>query len=129
VLLGGSVESGDHVSRVLVGRRQVGSREWSSRMFRISTSVPSASAQWVVSDQVCLVLAGGERIDDCQLISTGRGGVETLWIFTDGSDTFVPLADVVDLWEAAPNRSRAAWGLGQLIGIGEWEFPPGKQAA
>jgi hypothetical protein len=79
--------------------------------------------------QVCLVLAGGERIDDCQLVSTGRGGVETLWIFADGSDAFIPLADVVDLWEAAPTASHARWGLGQLIGIAEWEFPPVKRVA
>ena len=79
--------------------------------------------------QVCLALAGGERIDDCQLVSTGRRGVETLWIFADGRDVFIPLADVIDLWEATPTGGPATWGLGQLIGIAEWEFPPVTRAA
>ena len=85
--------------------------------------------QLLESRQVCLALDGGERIDNCQLVSTGRRGVDTLWIFTNGSDRFIPLAQVVDLWEAAPTGSGASWGLGQLIGIGEWEFPPLKQVA
>jgi hypothetical protein len=51
--------------------------------------------------QVGLAVRGGDRIDDCQLVSAGRGGVGTVWVFADGVDTFVPLADVVDLWEAA----------------------------
>ena len=45
-------------------------------------------------------LAGGNRIDDCQLISAGRPGTSTVWVFTAGSDTFVPTADVLDVWEA-----------------------------
>ncbi len=79
--------------------------------------------------QVCLVLAGGERIDDCQLVSTGRGGVETLWIFADGNDAFIPLADVVDLWEVTLTGGPATWRLGQVIGIAEWKFPPVKRVA
>jgi hypothetical protein len=57
---------------------------------------------------VNLALADGSRIDDCQLISAGRGSADTVWIFTNGLDTFVPLADIVDAWEATPSRSRAA---------------------
>jgi hypothetical protein len=49
--------------------------------------------------QVSLALADGSRIDDCQLVSAGRGHIETLWVFSNGSDTFVPLAAVRDLWE------------------------------
>ncbi len=51
--------------------------------------------------RVGLALRGGDRLDDCQLVSAGRGGVATLWVFTAGVDTFVPFDDVVDLWEAA----------------------------
>jgi hypothetical protein len=51
--------------------------------------------------RVGLALRGGDRIDDGQLVSAGRGPVKTLWIFADGADTFVPLDDVLDLWEAA----------------------------
>jgi hypothetical protein len=50
---------------------------------------------------VCLALAGGTRIDDCQLISAGRPGISTVWVFASGADTFVPLADVLDVWEPA----------------------------
>jgi hypothetical protein len=50
---------------------------------------------------VGVAVLGGARIDDCQLVSAGRGRSRSLWLFVDGADTFVPLADVVDLWEAA----------------------------
>lgn len=51
--------------------------------------------------RVGLAVRGGERIDECQLVSAGRGEVRTLWIFVDGNDAFVPADDVLDLWEAA----------------------------
>jgi hypothetical protein len=51
--------------------------------------------------RVGLAVRGGRRIDDCQLVSAGRGRARTLWLFADGADSFVPLDDVVDLWEAA----------------------------
>ena len=57
---------------------------------------------------VHLALADGSRIDDCQLVSAGRSSVETVWVFTNGLDTFVPLTQIVDAWEATPSRSRAA---------------------
>jgi hypothetical protein len=51
--------------------------------------------------RVGLAVRGGGRIDDGQLVSAGRHGVRTLWVFVDGVDTFVPVDDVIDLWEAA----------------------------
>jgi hypothetical protein len=51
--------------------------------------------------RVGVAIRGGQRLDDCQLVSAGRGPVATLWIFVDGTDTFVPVDDVLDLWEAA----------------------------
>jgi hypothetical protein len=51
--------------------------------------------------RVGLAVRGGGRIDDGQLVSAGRQGVRTLWVFVDGVDTFVPVDDVIDLWEAA----------------------------
>ena len=51
--------------------------------------------------RVGLAVRGGDRIDDCQLISAGRGSARTVWVFHNGADTFVPIDDVVDLWEAA----------------------------
>jgi hypothetical protein len=51
--------------------------------------------------RVGLAVRGGRRIDDCQLVSAGRGPARTLWVFADRADAFVRLDDVVDLWEAA----------------------------
>jgi hypothetical protein len=50
--------------------------------------------------QVGVALRDGSRIDDAQLVSSGRGNVRTLWVFTNGFDAFVPLSEVVDVWEA-----------------------------
>ena len=49
--------------------------------------------------QVGVALADGSRIDDCQLVSAGRPGVRTLWVFSNGADAFVPLPEVIDVWE------------------------------
>jgi hypothetical protein len=51
--------------------------------------------------RVSLAVRGGHRIDDCQLVSAGRGRTPTLWVFTDGADSFVPIDDVMEAWEAA----------------------------
>jgi hypothetical protein len=51
--------------------------------------------------QVGVALSDGTRIDDAQLVSSGRGQMRTLWVFTNGEDAFVPLLAVVDVWEAA----------------------------
>jgi hypothetical protein len=49
--------------------------------------------------RVSIALANGSRIDDCALISSGRRGDDRLWLYSNGADTFVPLADVTDVWE------------------------------
>ena len=49
--------------------------------------------------RVSLALADGSRIDDGQLISAGRRGLETVWVFANGADTFLRLMDVLDVWE------------------------------
>ena len=51
--------------------------------------------------RVGLAVSGGDRIDDCHLISAGRGRTRTLWVFANGADTFVPFDQVIDLWETA----------------------------
>ncbi|MGH8971831.1 MAG: hypothetical protein ACRD0C_01320 [Acidimicrobiia bacterium] len=58
--------------------------------------------------QVNVSIRGGTRIDDCQLVCAGRSDVPTVWLFTNGADVFVPLADVVDVREATSSRRRAA---------------------
>ncbi len=45
-------------------------------------------------------LTDGSRIDDCQLVSAGRNGAATLWLFTNGADRFVALAEVTAVWDA-----------------------------
>lgn len=50
--------------------------------------------------RVGVALRGGTRLDDCQLVSAGRGGQPSLWLFDNGCDVFVPVGDVVAVWEA-----------------------------
>jgi hypothetical protein len=50
--------------------------------------------------RVSLALIDGSRLDDCELVSAGRGR-QTLWLFVNGADIFVPMAHVTDAWEAA----------------------------
>lgn len=47
---------------------------------------------------VHLALVDGSRLDDVALVSARS---RTVWVFTNGEDTFVPLSDVVDVWESA----------------------------
>ena len=59
--------------------------------------------------QVSVALRDGSRIDDSQLVSAGRNGATTIWLYSNHDDVFVPFEDVVDLWEvAAFQSSRAA---------------------
>ena len=51
--------------------------------------------------QVNVALRDGSRIDDCQLVSTGRTRVASIWLFANDTDTFVALDDVTDSWEAS----------------------------
>lgn len=72
----------------------------------------AAELKRLVGQQVAVCLTDGSRIDDCQLVSAGNGGVSTLWLFAGGADTFVRLADVVDIWHVdakeAGGRLRAS---------------------
>ena len=51
--------------------------------------------------QVSLALADGSRIDDCSLVSAGRGTARTIWVYVHGIDAFLHAADVLAVWEAA----------------------------
>lgn len=57
---------------------------------------------------ISLALKGGQRIDDCQLISGGRSGTSSLWVFTNGMDVFVRADLVIDIWESHGRFSKAA---------------------
>ncbi len=52
--------------------------------------------------RVSVALVDGSRIDDFELVSAGHHGVQSLWLYSNGADTFVPLVDVTDLWEVVP---------------------------
>jgi hypothetical protein len=57
---------------------------------------------------VSLALRDGSRIDDCQLVSGGRAGVRSVWIFTGGLDMFLPLNELIDVWETRSAGARQA---------------------
>ena len=50
-------------------------------------------------NRVSVALRNGDRLDDCELVAGPRGNTSRLWLFTAGIDLFVPMADVVALWE------------------------------
>jgi len=52
--------------------------------------------------RVSVALADGSLIDDCELVSVGRGRADTLWVLAGAGDVFIPLAAVIDLWPAPP---------------------------
>ena len=52
--------------------------------------------------QVGLGLADGSRILDAQLISAGRPGLSSVWILIDGTDNFIPVMSVTQVWEISP---------------------------
>lgn len=55
--------------------------------------------RWLEGRQVMVALRDGSRLDDCQLISLGHNEVPSVWLFANGSDRFVPAADVLDVRE------------------------------
>jgi hypothetical protein len=69
---------------------------------------PTRELRRLEGHQVCVALTNGSRIDDCDLVSVGRGQVGSLWVFTGGRDLFIPLADVVDVWRTSFTRRHAA---------------------
>jgi hypothetical protein len=59
--------------------------------------------------RVNVALRNGNRLDDVQLVSANGGRVRSLWLFTNGADMFIPVEDVMEVWEAPlPKRSVAA---------------------
>jgi hypothetical protein len=50
---------------------------------------------------VSVALADGTRLDDCELVSAGRGATASIWLHDGMDDRMLSAADVVDLWELA----------------------------
>jgi hypothetical protein len=57
---------------------------------------------------VSVALANGSRIDEAMLVSLGRSTARTVWLYSNGADVFVPVADIVDLWQPVHRHDRAA---------------------
>jgi hypothetical protein len=54
--------------------------------------------------QVSIALTDGTRIDDCQLMSAWYPARESIWVFSNGCDTFVPTEMVCNVWEGVPHQ-------------------------
>lgn len=48
---------------------------------------------------VSVALADGTRLDDCELVSAGRGAAASIWLHDGLDDRIVEAADIVDVWE------------------------------
>jgi hypothetical protein len=51
---------------------------------------------------VGVAIRGGDRIDECMLVSLPLRGAKTFWLWTGAEDVFVARDEVLDVWEAAP---------------------------
>ena len=58
--------------------------------------------------RVSVALTDGSRIDDCQLVSVGRHKLGGLWLFSNGTDIFVAIDSVRDVWETQASREGRA---------------------
>lgn len=47
--------------------------------------------------EVRVALTNGSRIDQCEVVSVGRGQVGTLWAFVNGSDLFIPFGEIAEI--------------------------------
>jgi hypothetical protein len=52
--------------------------------------------------RVSVAFRDGSRLDDCELVSTGRNGAQRLWFFANGNDVFAEAENVIDIWEERP---------------------------
>jgi hypothetical protein len=59
-------------------------------------SKSEARALRAVEGQTLMVeLRDGRRFEDCELVSSGGPGVDTLWLLVDGEDVMVSTPEVV----------------------------------
>jgi hypothetical protein len=52
--------------------------------------------------RVSVAFTDGSRLDDCELVSTGHHGAQTLWFYANGTDVFADAENVIDIWEVRP---------------------------
>jgi len=83
-----------------LGDRAASSREKAKADLEQDARSARASAQalkLLEGRQVNVTLRDGTRIDDCNLVSSGRNRLDTLWLFIDGEDVFVARSDVIEV--------------------------------
>ena len=57
-----------------------------------------------------LSLADGTRFDECQLVSVAPSGLNTVWVYADSEDVFLPLREIRGAWEVRPVSGRTTTG-------------------
>jgi hypothetical protein len=67
-----------------------------------TTTLPSMRS--LEGRRVNVALRDGSRIDDCQLVAGSRPAAQTVWLFVDGIDVFLPVAAVLEMSEAGMVR-------------------------
>jgi hypothetical protein len=58
--------------------------------------------------RVSVAFLDGSRLDDCELVSTGHHGAQTLWLYANGTDVFAAAEKVIDIWEVRLPRPERA---------------------
>jgi hypothetical protein len=66
---------------------------------------------------VSVGLIDGTRLDDVVLVSAGRTRGDTIWLFVNGQDRFIPVRDIWAVW--------AASGQVEALGADERRVPMG----
>jgi hypothetical protein len=54
--------------------------------------------------RVSVAFTDGSRLDDCELVSTGHNGAQTLWLYANGADVFAAPENVIEIWEVPAAR-------------------------
>jgi hypothetical protein len=78
-----------------------------------SIPTPSASSTQLLAelkalegDRIDVTLRDGSRLEDCQLVSTGRLWNKSIWVLQEDVDLFIRIGDIA-LVRAASSRSEA----------------------
>lgn len=56
--------------------------------------------------RISVALTDGSRVDDCELVAAPRGRSNRLWLCVSGTDRFVPVEAISDIWEPRPTPQK-----------------------
>lgn len=62
-----------------------------------------------------IALADGSRIERCELVSAGRPGLRSIWVCIDGTDSFLPLAAIAEVWEVVPSSAGRTAAVARVV--------------